>query len=111
MRNPDEIAARMRLEMPYGIWTCADGREVLFNRRYHPIWQRMPGQAATRAKNGEWVTFERESWFYTDSNPPWSSRKTKKKCKEVLAKWGCVEAEIKHAAGEPLDPIERSVRG
>ena len=32
--------------LPYGQWVTADGREVLFNRRYVPIWQRHPGQAA-----------------------------------------------------------------
>jgi hypothetical protein len=29
---------------PYGKWTCADGREVLFNRLYWPILQRIPRQ-------------------------------------------------------------------
>jgi hypothetical protein len=35
--------------LPYGIWICADGREVLFNRAYSPIWQRSPGQLAEPA--------------------------------------------------------------
>ena len=26
--------------LPYGRWRCADGREVLFNRFYEPIWER-----------------------------------------------------------------------
>ena len=26
-------------DLPYGMWTCADGREVLFNRFYEPIMQ------------------------------------------------------------------------
>ena len=30
--------------LPYGIWTCADGREILFNRDYKPIWSRMNGR-------------------------------------------------------------------
>jgi RecA-family ATPase len=29
---------------PYGKWTCADGREVLFNRSYWPILERRPAQ-------------------------------------------------------------------
>lgn len=32
-----------RVKLPYGCWTCADGREVLFNRGYQPIWQRHDG--------------------------------------------------------------------
>ncbi len=26
--------------LPYGCWVCEDGRQVLFNRRYQPLWQR-----------------------------------------------------------------------
>ena len=32
------IIVRRRDDYPYGKWTCEDGREVLFNRRYKPIW-------------------------------------------------------------------------
>jgi hypothetical protein len=35
---------RRRNDLPYGKWTCPDGREVLFNRFYEPIWQRHPEQ-------------------------------------------------------------------
>src|ERR1019366_697539 len=46
-RNPPAEPLRyLRYRMPFGKWTCADGREVLFNRNYKPIWQRYPGQAA-----------------------------------------------------------------
>jgi len=27
----------------YGLWRCADGREVLFDREYDPIMARRPG--------------------------------------------------------------------
>lgn len=81
--------SRMRAELPYGMWTCADGREVLFNRGYRPLWQRRPGQAATRADHGEWVPFNRQSWFYTDHNPPWRSPATRRLCEATLAAWGC----------------------
>jgi hypothetical protein len=39
----------------YGRWKCGDGREVLFNRDYRPIWQRYPGQRAEPADPDEWV--------------------------------------------------------
>jgi hypothetical protein len=44
-----------RLRLPYGKWTCPDGREVLFNRDYKPILERMPGQPAKPADPTEWV--------------------------------------------------------
>ena len=34
---------------PYGAYVCADGRQVLYDRHYKPIWQRRPGQPATVA--------------------------------------------------------------
>jgi RecA-family ATPase len=33
-----------RDRLPYGRWTCADGREVIFNRSYWPILERRPAQ-------------------------------------------------------------------
>ena len=52
--------------LPYGMWTCADGREVLFNRFYEPIWQRYKGAPAERADPTEWVKFIKQSFFYND---------------------------------------------
>jgi hypothetical protein len=56
--------------LPYGMWTCADGREVLFNRSYKPIWQRRPDQLAERADLNEWVKeIKKQEWFYDDITP------------------------------------------
>lgn len=42
----DELLQR---EYPYGVFRCADGSEVLFNRAYHPIWKRAkPTRKAVR---------------------------------------------------------------
>jgi hypothetical protein len=54
---------------PYGIWTCADGRQVLFNRDYTPILQRYPGQYCQPADPSEWVNFVEQRWFYNDGTP------------------------------------------
>lgn len=53
------------LELPYGIWICADGREVLFNRYYQPIWQRR-GLIASPIDRHEYIAFDSQQWFYTD---------------------------------------------
>src|SRR4051812_39497549 len=45
----------IRKSLLYGMWTCADGGQVLFNRHYHPIWWRYPPHPATAADPGEWV--------------------------------------------------------
>jgi hypothetical protein len=54
--------------LPYGKWTCADGREVLFNRFYGPIWQRSDG-LTTAADSTEWVKHIQQEWFYSDGTP------------------------------------------
>jgi hypothetical protein len=49
--------------LPYGQWVCADGRVVIFNRRYSPIWERLPDGVVQRADPGEWVKWVNQSWF------------------------------------------------
>ncbi len=61
--------------LPYGMWTCADGREVLFNRRYAPIWSRRPGQYAQQIACWEFVDWITQCWLFDDSVlPPWDDR-------------------------------------
>jgi hypothetical protein len=82
----------LRERLPYGIWTCADGREVLFNRRYRPLWERRPGTSATAANPDEWVSWKTQSWFFNDGNLPWNKhddgRRSLARCKQVLREWG-----------------------
>jgi hypothetical protein len=52
-------------KLAYGKWTCPDGREVLFNRFYEPIYQRA-GSIVSRADPKEWVPFVTQRWFYND---------------------------------------------
>jgi hypothetical protein len=59
---------RRRHDLPYGKWTCADGREVLFNRFYEPIWQRRPDGAPEPADAREWVGYKTQVWFYNDGH-------------------------------------------
>jgi len=70
-------------DLPYGIWTCADGREVLFNRFYEPIFQRLTGERPTGANPTERVPFVKQDHFYSDgtSNKEAAAR-------AALAAWG-----------------------
>jgi hypothetical protein len=88
-RNPPTEPLRfLRHRMPYGKWTCADGREVLFNRDYKPLWQRYPGQAAHQADSGERVNWMRVETFYTGANQPWRDTASARMCSDILAKFG-----------------------
>jgi hypothetical protein len=62
--RPKTLSEGIERWLPYGMWTCADGREVLFNRGYRPIWERRPGKAAQKANPGEWVDWIKQEWFF-----------------------------------------------
>src|SRR6516164_10471590 len=86
---------RWRLRCPYGLWTCADGREVLFNRYYRPIYERYPGQPA-RAACDQWVDWQKQQWFFDDGTAPVSYGSVPRRAwlpaisriNKVLTDWG-----------------------
>ncbi|MEQ8823816.1 MAG: hypothetical protein RIC14_05535 [Filomicrobium sp.] len=56
-----------KMELPYGIWVCADGTLYLFNRKYQPIWYRAPGAAVAKPANrSERVPFVNQVWLWDD---------------------------------------------
>lgn len=71
-------------DLPYGLWTCQGGREVLFNRFYEPIWQRQDG-TISRVDPKEWVPWSTQKWFYDDGTP--ESGKWRAGA-GVLSEWG-----------------------
>lgn len=59
-----------RRMLPYGIWTCQDGREVVFNREYQPIFQKIDG-VNSFADRGEWVKdIVQTVYLFNDANSP-----------------------------------------
>jgi hypothetical protein len=71
--------------LPYGKWTCADGREVLFNRFYELIFQRNPGEQPSPADPHEWVRWTQQEWFYDDATP---DRRKTTLGEAILETWG-----------------------
>ena len=91
-----EKSKKLFAQLPYGKWTCADGREVLFNREYQPIWQRR-GNEVSAADPNEWVEWVEQAWFYDDAKSPFpwglrgSNMKTRRYCAQILKDWGVWE--------------------
>jgi hypothetical protein len=77
-------------KVPYGIWTCRDGREVLFNRAYYPLYQRRPAQPAERIKEWCWVHWSTQDYFFDDSicHVPGGWEKAIVRINAVLKDWG-----------------------
>lgn len=71
--------------LPYGVWQAADGREVLFNRRYIPLFERRPGGPVTAADPAEWVLFVRQAWFYNDGH---TETERRERARAALRAWG-----------------------
>jgi hypothetical protein len=73
-KNMESALAYWKTILPYGKWTCADGRKVLFNRDYTPILQRLPDGRVTPADPTEWVPWITQEWFYEDVPRCWLKR-------------------------------------
>lgn len=61
-----------RRTLPYGMWTCFDGRQVLFNREYQPILEKKDGVCGYCDHN-EWVdhaSIKTQQYFYDDLTAP-----------------------------------------
>jgi hypothetical protein len=86
-------------DMAYGKWTCEDGRQVLYNRRYQPIWQRYPGdEVATRADPAEVVAYTKDTFtWWTDFRHPKRHLGTVDRCLDVLVRFGVPLADIQNA--------------
>jgi hypothetical protein len=78
----------MRAKLPYGKWTCGDGKEVLFNRDFQPIWDRLPGEAARPADPDVRCEHVKEKWYFGDRNPPWSNERSVRRCLDALGVFG-----------------------
>ncbi len=76
----------LRSTMPYGMFTCADGRDVLFDRNYKPMLQRING-VVTAANPDEWIDWTLQRFYFDDVDPPWLSAATRARCEAVLSEW------------------------
>jgi hypothetical protein len=81
----------LALRPPYGLWRCEDGREVLFDRCYCPMYSRPgPGAPATVADPDEYVHgIETTEHFWLDGKTqPERSAATPRKLTRLLEAWG-----------------------
>jgi hypothetical protein len=90
----------IRWQLPYGIWRCADGREVLFDRDYAPICSRYPGETPKLSNPREWVHWIDQVWLYNDAVP---EREKLKRARAKLDEWEMLEAVM-----ESIPPTRRS---
>lgn len=88
----------MRLQLPYGKWTCADGTEVLYNRDYCPIWTKSPDGKISGIDPDFWVNYEKDDHFFKDSNAPWAGERNNASldfCLQQLKDWNVINERSK----------------
>ena len=79
----------IRWQLPYGLWRCVDGREVLFDRDYCPICERSPDKSPQLADPHEFVRcIVHQEWFYNDATP---RPKRREIAKAKLIEWGLLK--------------------
>ncbi len=80
---------RMRQVLPY-VLVRWEGREILYNRLYEPLWERSADGVVTRSTERyrfKWV----DEKYYTESGvktTPWESADVLARCENVLREWG-----------------------
>lgn len=94
----------MRLHLPYGKWKCADGREVLFNRDYCPIWERSSNGIVMPIEPDVYVHHDDSEFYFDDGNAPYydNNSSTVKNCLSVLNDWGVSELKPKVLERVPI---------
>jgi hypothetical protein len=74
-------------ELPYGMYVCENGAEILFNRSYQPILGRCQGHFVY-PKPHTWVdNIVKQVWFYDDGCSVRHNAKTRTRCKLVVKKF------------------------
>lgn len=76
-----------RRTLPYGIWHCSGGRDVLFNREYQAIAQRIDGVVSYADRDEAIQDIEGAEMIYDDITNP-------------------ARYLVKHLGGHPLTPSE-----
>lgn len=84
-----ELRRQQHFVLPYGMWTCADGSQVLFNRYYQPIFARKNEKSpAFKMAPNIGIPWVKQEWFFGDGNPPWKNKSSLKLCEDMLYEWG-----------------------
>src|SRR5690242_3214393 len=103
MSASDEALRERQGELPYGVWLCEDGRVVLFNRRYEPIYERpAEGGPVRPADRTEWICARKyRRYFYGNGHYEHEKRRRAKAALDEFMAGGTPSGDR-----PPLDPVE-----
>lgn len=91
-KGKHSLSVKLVRPFPVGLWTCYDGREILFDSARHPIWQQRyrkgPVESADRyerVKNVAW-----REVIFDDRLPYQPQYEAMKRLRSILAGWGLI---------------------
>lgn len=70
IRDQDKFRDFMpkRITLPFGMWTCNDGSQVLFNLDYMPIWKKERAGVVSSIDPDTWVLYNEEPQFFFEKS-------------------------------------------
>jgi hypothetical protein len=81
-----KLAHEASPHFPYGVFTFWDGREILFNRGYTPLWERLANGTVQCADPCE--TPQIDPTYFFDDKYPWHQQyEGNKKLRALLVRW------------------------
>lgn len=83
-RHPLGMFVPMRLRLPYGVWTEANGSKVLFSRDYYPLWRISADGGVSPEDPWLWISFVNQEWFWDDAHTPWRSKEKEKEIEKRM---------------------------
>lgn len=75
--------------LPYGMWVCSDGSEVLFNRGYQPMFERRKGDGCWKITENRHIHFRDQLAFRDEyQHDVWAAgedgQQAQKRCIRIL---------------------------
>ena len=82
---------------PFAHWVCNDGRELLVDSAYNPIWQRSPEGYVTVADPTEWIEgIAHRDVLFDKHKPFYQQYAGMKRLRTVLVRWNYIKWSSKH---------------
>ncbi|MBE9601474.1 DUF5623 domain-containing protein [Pedobacter sp. MC2016-24] len=96
----------LRLYLPYGMWDCEDGSQVLFNREFCPLWIRSKTGVVSSADPSKTIEHTNSTIYFGDRTAPYylGNKKQLENCVAILKDW-----KVEHKRPRILDLIPAAI--
>jgi hypothetical protein len=88
-RGQHRAAVEKVVRFPWAHWRSMDGRMILVDRAYNPIWQRLRNGVVEPADPSEWIKIYDSEYLFdpTKRKPLWQHYESMKRLRAILVEW------------------------